>query len=145
MLLFSASVWCGFGGAVFASPGRTSVSITSRTKLASTVCPLTTCGRPIASTNRSIATTLLCLVDALRPGCRQRVTPEILDILHMCGVGPQLADDMVVKLVCAVAEFDLPFQNDHRRRVGVKLVEHLANWIMALNAGACLGVIDTAC
>ena len=66
-------------------------------------------------------------VGALRPGSGQGVTPEVLQTLDVRGVCSQLTDDVVVELVCAVAEFVLSLQNDHRRRVRIELMEYLTD------------------
>jgi len=66
-------------------------------------------------------------VRALRPGSGQRITPEVLQTLDVRGVAPQLTNDVVIEVVCAVAEFVLSLQNDHRRRVAIELMEYLTN------------------
>jgi hypothetical protein len=66
-------------------------------------------------------------VHALGARRRQRVTPEILHVLNMGGVGIEFADDLVLEDVCAVAKFVLALQNHHRRGVRIKLLEHLAD------------------
>jgi hypothetical protein len=66
-------------------------------------------------------------VAALRSRRGQRVSPEVLDVLNVLGVLFQLADHRVVELVGVGAERLVAFQDDHRRTVGVELVEHLAD------------------
>ncbi len=66
-------------------------------------------------------------VVALGAGLGQRVAPEILDMLDVLLVGLEPVDHVVVEPVGFVAEFVVPLglQHDHRRAVGVELVEHL--------------------
>nr|CRL79559.1 hypothetical protein CPGR_02753 [Mycolicibacter nonchromogenicus] len=66
-------------------------------------------------------------VHALRTRSGQRITPEILDVLHMLVIGFELVDDLVVVLVRLVAELVLALQHDHRRGVRVVLLKHLAD------------------
>ena len=66
-------------------------------------------------------------VAALRSRRRQRVAPEVLDVLDVLLVLLQLVDQRVVERVGVGAERLVAFQDDHRRTVGVELVEHLAD------------------
>ena len=66
-------------------------------------------------------------VAALRSCRGQRVSPEILDVLNVLLVLLQFADHRVIELVRVRAEWFVAFQHDHRRTVGVELVEHLAD------------------
>ena len=66
-------------------------------------------------------------VVALRAGGGQRVAPEVLDRLHVFGVGPQLGDHLVVEGTRGFAQRLLALQHDHRRGVGVALLEDLAD------------------
>ena len=66
-------------------------------------------------------------VAALRARRGQWVAPEVLNRLHMFGVGLELGDHLVVELVRRVTERLLALQHDHRRAVGVALLEHLAD------------------
>ena len=66
-------------------------------------------------------------VGALRRCRRQRVTPVVLDVLHMRGVAGECADQPVVVAVRLRAERLVALEDDHRRTVGVELVEHLAD------------------
>ena len=62
-------------------------------------------------------------VGALRAGRGQRVAPEVLDVLDVLGVGLELLDHVVVVAVRLVAERLVALQHDHRRAVGVELLE----------------------
>ena len=66
-------------------------------------------------------------VRALRARSGQRVTPEVLDVLHVPPVRMELRDDLVVELVRAVAELVLPLQDHHRRGIRIELLEHVTD------------------
>ena len=68
----------------------------------------------------------LCrLRSVLRP--RQRVAPEVLDVFDVLGVGLEVGDHVVVEPVCVLAERFVALQHDHRRVVGIELLEDLAD------------------
>ena len=73
------------------------------------------------------------VVGALRPGSRQRIAPEVLDVLDVFLVGFELVDEAVVVLVGFVAERLVALQHDHRRAVGVELLEVLADALHRLH------------
>jgi hypothetical protein len=54
-----------------------------------------------------------------------RVSPEVLHVLDMSRVRPQLLDDAVVVAVGVVAELAVALQNQHREVIGVGLLELL--------------------
>ena len=60
-------------------------------------------------------------------GRRQRIAPEVLDVLDVLLVLFELADQCVVKPVGVSTERLVAFQDDHRRTVGIELVEHFAD------------------
>ena len=64
-------------------------------------------------------------VGALGAGGGDEVAPVILDVLDVCGVGLEFADQSVVVLVCVRTEGLVTFQHDHGQAVGVELVELL--------------------
>ncbi len=64
-------------------------------------------------------------VGALRAGRRQRVAPEVLDVLDVPGVGPQCVHQPGVVVVGFTAQRRVALQHDHRRGVGVELLEGL--------------------
>ena len=66
-------------------------------------------------------------VAALRSRRGQRVSPEVLDVLNVLFVLFQFVDQRVIKFVSVSAERLVAFQDDHRRTVGIELVEHLAD------------------
>ncbi|SLC79415.1 Uncharacterised protein [Mycobacteroides abscessus subsp. massiliense] len=72
-------------------------------------------------------------VGALRTGLGQRITPEILNVLNVFGVGTQTRHHLVVELVGARAQSFLPFEHDHDHAVGVRLLEHLAHVLHRLH------------
>ena len=62
-------------------------------------------------------------VGALRAGRRQRIAPEILNVLYVLGVLGELLNQAVVVVVRVGTERLIALQDDHRRTVGVELVE----------------------
>ena len=71
-------------------------------------------------------------VGALRAGRRQRIAPEILNVLYVLGVLGELLNQAVVVLVRVRAERLITLQDDHRRTVGIELAEHLADTFAGL-------------
>ena len=78
-------------------------------------------------------------VGALRAGRRQRITPEILNVLDVLGVLGELLDQAVVVVVRVGTERLIALQDDHRRTVGIELVEHLADAFTGLQRRRILG------
>ena len=78
-------------------------------------------------------------VGALRAGRRQRIAPEILNVLYVLGVLGELLNQAVVVVVGVGAERLIALQNDHRRTVGVELAEHLADTFTGLQRRRILG------
>ncbi len=66
-------------------------------------------------------------VVTLRAGRRQRIAPEVLNVLYVLGVLAELFDQAVVVVVGVGTERLIALQDDHRRTVGVELAEHLAD------------------
>src|SRR5882757_7697187 len=66
-------------------------------------------------------------VAALGSRRRQRVSPEVLDVLNVLLVLFQFVDQRVIKFVRVSTEWLVAFQDDHRRTVGVEFVEYLAD------------------
>ncbi len=66
-------------------------------------------------------------VAALRAGFRQRVAPEVLNVLDVLRVGFQPVDEFVVVPVRIRTERLIAFEDDHRRAVGLELFENLAH------------------
>ncbi len=66
-------------------------------------------------------------VAALGSRRRQRVSPEVLDVLNVLLVLFQFVNHRVIEFVGVGAEWLVAFQDDHRRTVGVELVEYLAD------------------
>jgi hypothetical protein len=77
-------------------------------------------------------------VRALRAGRREGVTPEVLDMLHVLLVLLELVDQGVVKPMRVSAQRLIAFDDDHRRAVGVELVEHLPDVFRRLKR-RCIG------
>ena len=78
-------------------------------------------------------------VGALRAGRRQRIPPEILNVLDVLGVPGELVDQAVVVVVGVGTERLVALQDDHRRTVGVELVKHLADALAGLQRRRILG------
>ena len=78
-------------------------------------------------------------VGALRSRGRQRIAPEVLDVFDVLRVGLELVDQAVVILVRGVAERLVAFQHDHRRAVGVELLEGLADALHRLQRRRVVG------
>ena len=78
-------------------------------------------------------------VGALRAGRRQRIAPEVLNVLDVLGVLGELVDQAVVVVVCVGTERLVALQDDHRRTVGVELLEHLADALAGLQRRRILG------
>ena len=72
-------------------------------------------------------------VGALRARRRERIAPEILDVLHVLRIVFQLTNHAVVVPVRVVAEFLLAFQDDHRETVGIRFLEFLAHRLHRLH------------
>ena len=66
-------------------------------------------------------------VRTLRSHPRQRIAPEVLNVLDVFGVGFELVDHAVVEAVGILAEGLFALQDDHRRVVGIELCEDLAD------------------
>ncbi len=64
-------------------------------------------------------------VVALRARRRQRITPEVLNVLNVFGVGGHLGDQHVGELVRLGAQRLIAFQHEGDEAVGVVLAEHL--------------------
>ncbi len=71
-------------------------------------------------------------VRTLRARGRQRIAPEVLHMLDVCGVLVEALDQLVVVLVRVGAERLVAFEDHHRGAVGVELVEHLADSVKRL-------------
>ncbi|CPU62557.1 Uncharacterised protein [Mycobacteroides abscessus] len=71
-------------------------------------------------------------VEALRGGLRHVIAPEILHMLHMCRIGLQLANQVIVVAVGVLAEWLLPLHDNHGHHAGVRLVEQLAHSLRCL-------------
>ena len=65
-------------------------------------------------------------VIALGAGRRQRVAPEVLDVLNVFGIGPHPLDQIVAEAMRRVTEWLLTLQHDGDQAVGVVLAEHLS-------------------
>ncbi len=66
-------------------------------------------------------------VGALGTGRGDQVAPVVLHVLNVFGVGLQCADQLVVIVMGFGAEWLVTLQHDHRDRVGVELIETLAD------------------
>ena len=66
-------------------------------------------------------------VAALRTRSGEWIAPEVLDVLDVFGVGPQLCDQDVGELVRLGAEWLIAFENEGDEAVGVVLAEHLSD------------------
>ena len=64
---------------------------------------------------------------ALRPRRRQRITPEVLDVLHVLGIGLHLGDEHVTETVRFGTQRLFAFEHDRDQAVGVVLAEHLSH------------------
>ena len=82
-------------------------------------------------------------VGALRTRRRQRVAPEVRDVLDVRGVGLELVDELVVVAVRLVAERLVALQHDHRGAVGVELLEVAPMRFIEIKAGASLALSPT--
>jgi len=76
---------------------------------------------------------------------RERIPPEVLDVLDVFLVGFEFLDQAVVVMVGVVAEWLIAFQDDHRGTVGVELLEVVTGALDRLHRRAHRwGPIDTA-
>ena len=66
-------------------------------------------------------------VVALRSGLGEWITPEILDVLDVRVVGPQLLDQAVVVVVRVLPERLVTLQDEHRDAVGIGFPEQAAH------------------
>ena len=66
-------------------------------------------------------------VGALRAGRRQRIAPEVLNVLDVFGVGFEFVDELVVEPVRLGAERLVALEEDHHRTVGLVLLEDFAD------------------
>ena len=78
-------------------------------------------------------------VGALRARGGQRIAPEVLDVLDVLLVGFELVDQAVVVLVRGVAQRLVALQDDHRRAVGVELLEVLTDALHRLQRRRVVG------
>ena len=78
-------------------------------------------------------------VGALRARGGQGITPEILNVLNVFGVGAQGGDEAGVVVVRLLAERCVALQHDHRRGVGVELAEVLPDPFHGLQRGRVVG------
>ena len=78
-------------------------------------------------------------VGTLRARRRQRIPPEILDVLYVFGVLGEVVDHGVVKPVGVIGQGLVAFQHDHGHTVGIELVKHLADAFHRLQRRRILG------
>ena len=78
-------------------------------------------------------------IGALRSGRSQRVTPEVLNVLDVGGIRSQFCDQTVIEVVRIRAKGCVALQHDHRRTVGVELVENLADAFHRLQRRSVVG------
>ena len=64
-------------------------------------------------------------VVALRPRRRQRIAPEVLDVLDVLGIGLHFGDQHVTETVRFGTQWLFAFEHDRDQAVGVVLAEHL--------------------
>jgi len=77
---------------------------------------------------------------ALRTTRRQRVAPEVLNVLDVGGVGVELLDQDVVVVVGVLAELLVALEDDHRGTVGVELLKLLPDVAHRHDRGRIRGV-----
>ncbi|SKS27401.1 Uncharacterised protein [Mycobacteroides abscessus subsp. abscessus] len=66
-------------------------------------------------------------IAALRRSGGKCVSPEILNVLHVRGVGAQVADHLVIEAVRIRSQRLLALEHDHHRTARFELLEHLAD------------------
>ena len=71
-------------------------------------------------------------VRALRSSRRERVPPEVLDVLDVLGVLREFVDQAVVVVVGGCPQRLITLKHDHRRTVRVEFVEDLADALTGL-------------
>ena len=78
-------------------------------------------------------------IGALRGARRERIPPEILNVLHMLGVVFQLTNQFVIVRVSILAKRLLTLEDDHRHTVGIGFLEKLTHALHRLERRRIVG------